>query len=817
MLTPISSHTVVCQDAGGRNAQENPSIRLLAVAALVVVTIVAVTSVLLLQQSRSRAITDTMRELSTGAVVLSEDTDRAFQALELIQSGLIERISSLGVTTPEEFIQRMSGADTYQTLHDEIAALPYIDGVSLVDWRGNLINSSRSWPLGRILNVADFSFFQVLGKESSPPTYLEEPVLSRTTNTWTVVLARKITAPNGELLGFVNCILQMNYFERFYKRISFGKDTAIILLRNDGVLLFSYPRRDQRIGQSLAKSPVFGIVRDTADRGGTRSVSQLDGQDRVIAAHALGHYPVLLAISIPVTSALEVWRIQAEQVAAVVVLLSLAIAGATLLGARHLKSQSRLSAAEAARSVAEAELKAARSADVKIRHMAQYDALTDLPNRVLFHEKLEHALGYARRGTLLALHFIDLDQFKAVNDTLGHPIGDRLLQAVAGRLLGNLRDTDTVARLGGDEFAIVQTALESPLDATAFAERTIAMLREPFAVDEHQIVIGASVGIAFAPQDAIDADQLLKCADLALYRAKVDGRGVYRLFHAEMDARMQARRVMELDLHQALYAGQFELFYQPLIDLRIKRTVGFEALLRWRHPTKGIILPEQFIPLAEETGMIVPIGELVLRQACAAAAKWPDELKVAVNLSAAQFKSNNLVTATMSALHESGLDPHRLELEITETVMLQDTELTLTALHRFQDLGIQIAMDDFGTGYSSLNYLRRFPFNRIKIDQSFVRELGKKADCMAIVRAVAAIGNDLGMAITAEGVETRQQRDTLERAGCTEFQGFLFSRPVPGDRVIDLLRTMAIGDDLLPSADERTPLRIEEQVTPAGT
>ena len=420
-----------------------------------------------------------------------------------------------------------------------------------------------------------------------------------------------------------------------------------------------------------------------------------------------------------------------------------------------------------------------RKTAARIAHLANHDALTDLPNRVLFHERLEHGLTYARRGHLLALHCLDLDQFKTVNDTLGHPIGDRLLQAVAGRLLGHLRETDTVARLGGDEFAIVQTAIGSPTDASRLADKLIALIEAPFEIDGNQIVIGTSIGIAFAPHDGLDADQLLKCADLALYRAKVDGRGIYRLFHADMDASMQARRALELDLRGAMRDGQFELFYQPLVDLRSKRVAGFEALLRWRHPTKGLISPDRFIPLCEETGMIVQIGEWVLRQACATAAGWQGDLKVAVNLSAVQFRSHDLVATIVASLHESGLHPSRLELEITETVMLHETDSTLTTLHRLQELGIRIAMDDFGTGYSSLSYLRLFPFDRVKIDQSFVRELGKQTDCMAIVRAVATLGNDLGMAITAEGVETRQQLETLERAGCTEVQGYLFSRPVP--------------------------------------
>ena len=444
-----------------------------------------------------------------------------------------------------------------------------------------------------------------------------------------------------------------------------------------------------------------------------------------------------------------------------------------------------------------------RAAEARITHLGHHDALTGLPNRVLFREMFEHALAFARRGHLLALHYLDLDQFKAVNDTLGHPIGDRLLQAVADRLRDSLRETDTVARLGGDEFAILQTTLASPLEATGLAGRLIETIEAPFDIAGHQIVIGTSIGIAFAPQDGVDADQLLKCADLALYRAKVDGRGVYRLFQAEMDAAMQARRVLELDLRVALQAGQLELFYQPLIDVPARRINGCEALLRWRHPTQGLVPPDRFIPLAEETGMTVPIGEWVLRQACTDAADWPDHMKVAVNLSVVQFRSRNLVDTVVAALRESGLPASRLELEITETVMLQDTDATLATLRQLCALGIHIAMDDFGTGYSSLSYLRRFPFDRIKIDQSFVRGLGTQDDCSAIIRAVIGLGRALGMAVTAEGVETRQQLDALERAGCTEIQGYLFSRPAPLAKLRELLRSMPIIAQVWPPRGTR--------------
>ncbi|HEY2616033.1 MAG TPA: EAL domain-containing protein [Acetobacteraceae bacterium] len=433
-----------------------------------------------------------------------------------------------------------------------------------------------------------------------------------------------------------------------------------------------------------------------------------------------------------------------------------------------------------------------RRTEARMVHLAHHDALTDLPNRALFHKQLKNALAFARESECLALLCLDLDQFKAVNDTLGHPVGDALLLAVADRLVRRTRETHTVARLGGDEFAIIQAPIAKLTEAVGLADRLIELFDEPFDVAGHRIVIGTSIGVAFAPQDGADADQLLKSADLALYRAKLDGRGVYRLFRAEMDAQMQERRLLELDLRQALSAGQFELFYQPQVNLRIGEVTGFESLLRWHHPERGLVSPATFIPLAEEIGLIVPIGEWVLRQACATAASWPSDIRVAVNLSAAQFKSLNLVAVVSQALRASGLAPERLELEITETVMLQDTDATMATLHQLRALGAGIAMDDFGTGYSSLSYLRCFPFDRIKIDQSFVRELSTRRDCGAIVRAVAGLSAELGMATTAEGVETREQLDLLVSAGCTEVQGYLFSPAVPSEAVIGVLDTIAI-------------------------
>src|SRR5882724_8885717 len=421
-----------------------------------------------------------------------------------------------------------------------------------------------------------------------------------------------------------------------------------------------------------------------------------------------------------------------------------------------------------------------RQSEVKIEYMAHHDALTELANRVLLNERLEQTLG---RDEMVAVHHLDLDQFKAVNDTFGHHAGDKLLKIVAERLCGQVRDTDTIARMGGDEFVIVQAPIADPADATALAQRVIQLLSEPYAIDGHQAVIGASVGISVGPVDGTSPDKLLRNADLALYRAKGDGRGTFRFFEPVMDLQMQTRRLMEQDLRKALPAGEFELHYQPVVNLASKDISGFEALIRWNHPTKGMISPTSFIPLAEEIGFIVPMGEWVIKQACTTAAQWPDNLNVAVNISAVQFRNPGLMQVIVGALAASRLPPTRLEIEITETVLLQNKETTLELLHQLRALGVRIAMDDFGTGYFSLTYLQCFPFDKIKIDRSFVKDITENPGSLNIVRAVAAVANGMGMTATAEGVETSEQLVKITSEACTEMQGYLFSKPLPAAEI----------------------------------
>ncbi len=430
-----------------------------------------------------------------------------------------------------------------------------------------------------------------------------------------------------------------------------------------------------------------------------------------------------------------------------------------------------------------------KRAEARLAFMAQHDSLTGLPNRTLLRQQMDEMLQHSRRSSdKVAVLMLGLDNFKAVNDTLGHGVGDKLLRGVAKRLRSTLREEDALARLNSDEFTIVQSGVVRPEDAVLLAKRILDAIGEPYLLDGHSVVIGASIGIAMSPGDGEDSEKLLKSADMALSRAKREFRGTFSFFEAEMDARAQSRRKIEIDLRDAIQNEGLRPYYQPLVDLASGRITGFEALVRWPHPERGMISPGEFIPVAEETGLINPLGGLMLHRACMDAAQWPDDVRVAVNLSPLQFRTGNLLSLVTDALKRSGLPARRLELEITETLLLEKSSQVLATLHALRALGVRMSMDDFGTGYSSLSYLRSFPFDKIKIDQSFVRDLGANRDAQAIVRSIVSLGIGLGVTITAEGVETEAELSCLRAEGCHEGQGFLFSRARPNAEVVSLLQ-----------------------------
>ena len=427
-----------------------------------------------------------------------------------------------------------------------------------------------------------------------------------------------------------------------------------------------------------------------------------------------------------------------------------------------------------------------KRADERIRHLAHFDALTDLPNRVLFQEQFVKALSQIVHGEQVALLYIDIDEFKSVNDSLGHRIGDELLKSVAASLCSCLDDEDIIARLGGDEFAVVQTAVKNSEDVAALVTRIFQSIREPRECLGNIMTTDASIGIALASQNGSDVDQLLRNADLAMYSAKAAGRRTCRFFEPEMDVRMKARHSLEIDMRQALSEGSFEVHYQPIVDLQSNQVSGCEALLRWHHRQRGMVSPADFIPVAEDTGLINLLGEWVLMTACMEASKWPDDVKVAVNVSPVQFRSDTFPLKVIAALAASGLSASRLELEITEAVLIRDDD-ALAILHDLRAIGVRIALDDFGTGYSSLSYLRRFPFDKIKIDRCFIEDIAEPSGGASIVQAVVSIAAIRHIITTAEGVETEQQREVLRALGCTQMQGYLFSSAKPAAEIEQLL------------------------------
>ncbi len=449
------------------------------------------------------------------------------------------------------------------------------------------------------------------------------------------------------------------------------------------------------------------------------------------------------------------------------------------------------------------DITAQRRAEEKVSYMAHYDGLTDLPNRFLFNDRLYHAL---RRDERAALLFMDLDHFKAVNDTLGHAFGDKLLQVTARRIESTIGKRAMLARLGGDEFAILLTGARVK-DAEAVAAKVIKVMEQRFSLDDHDVVVGVTIGIAMAPEDGHDVETLLRNADLALYAAKGMGRNRFVRYESGMDEAAKERRLLELDLRGALGKQEMCLHYQPLVDTKSGAITGYEALVRWVHPTRGTVMPSNFIPIAEETGLIVQLGEWVIRQALADLKDWSDHLGVSINLSPAQMRSPALISTVVNAIAANGVDPARICMEITETVLMQDSEANIDTLHKLREIGVQIALDDFGTGYSSLNYLRSFPFSKIKIDRCFVSEIDSREDCRAIIRSVVSLANSLGMSTTAEGVERIEQVEHLRIEGCGEMQGFLYSEAVPVDQLTDLRSTRPTAPAAVPF-----PVKAETQI-----
>ena len=713
--------------------------------------------------SHNNALADNERELSNTALILAEHSERTFQAVDLIHASIQERMNSLGIDSRQAFEQRMSGRDVHLMLKDKIGNLPQIAVACLTSVDGVLINFTRSYP-SMNLDVSDRDYIDALRSDPELISFVSRPLLNPSTGERTLYFARKFIAKNGEFVGIVGVGVDLAYFETFFSSVTLRQSAAIGLFRRDGLLLARYPKIDPTIGLNLTHgTPLQELTNRVTDRA-MRSDRWIDGSDRLMVAHNLRDYPIVITAETRVSSAFAGWYQQTKWLIILtsVSLCSIGLCSFVLLR-QWLKNHNR------------------------IVYLAHYDALTGLPNRALFNEKLDQSLSAVSGGLQLALHYLDLDQFKNVNDTLGHPVGDQLLKAVAARLRSCVGELDIAARLGGDEFAIIQFPVTKHSDIIDFSKRIHDEIRKPFDLGGQRLVADVSIGISVAPDDGLDATRLLKCADLALYEAKNKGRARHCFFAPEMDIRVTSRRALECDLRMAIAAGELEVYYQPLINIASNKIVGCEALVRWPHVERGMISPAEFIPIAEESGLIVPLGEWVLRTACAQAANWPGDLRIAVNVSPIQFKTGNVLSVIMSAIATAGLRAERLEIEITEALLLHDDEQTMTVLNRLRQIGVRIAMDDFGTGYSSLAYLHRFPIDKVKIDRCFIEAVSRNEASIAVVQAVIGIAHSRKIATTAEGVETDEQLDALRRLGCTEMQGYLFSPALCASDVLQLL------------------------------
>jgi diguanylate cyclase (GGDEF)-like protein len=874
-----------------RSAIRNP-LNWLIVGGVLLVSSIVIGTAITATSFRQRAVENTQRELENTVLLLTRHFDRELQNFEEAQKDIVRRIEASGVDSPSAFKHEMSTEDVHKRLEAAVGATVDISGINVFDARGQLINSSRSWPVPDV-NIADRGYFRQFASDKFAPAVLLEAVNSRFTGGWTTVIARKVVGPAGQLLGVVTRGISPANLERFFESLKLGDGSSISLSHRDGTLLARYPHIEKMIGQNFSTAPVQQVL-SRADSGTIRLISPIDGEDRLASTRALSEFPLSVLATTTVATALADWRSQTRFLIVAAGLAALAIAFTLSLVVRklsnqHTESECRLAlekerldtainnmsqglllydsearlvlsnrrylemynlsedvvkpgfpfrdliayrketgsfpgnvdafCSEVLRNVAQkratrniVETADGRSvqivnqplanggwvatqeditdrtrAEKQIARLAHYDALTDLPNRVSFRARLEQELKRTKRGEQLAVLYIDIDEFKTVNDTLGHSVGDELLKGVAERLRRCIRETDIVARLGGDEFAIVQVCAERASDVVELVQRIYSAIREPLDCLGHQVTADASIGIALAPNDASDLDQLLKNADLAMYSAKADGRRTYRFFEAEMDARAKARHTLEVDIRQAIVDDAFEVHYQPIVNLESNEVVCCEALLRWSHPVRGMVSPAEFIPIAEETGLICQIGDWVLDTACTEALNWPKSVRLAVNVSPVQFRNPGFALKVASALAATGLNPNRLELEITEAIVIRDDEAAIIMLQQLRATGVRIALDDFGTGYSSLSYLRRFPFDKIKIDRSFIADIAEVEGSSSIVQAVINIAKTRNITTTAEGVETKDQQDELRILDCTEMQGFLFSAAKPASEIRTLL------------------------------
>jgi diguanylate cyclase (GGDEF)-like protein len=796
-------------------------LRLIAVGTALLILLLLLTNVAVILHLRTRALVDEEHRLKSFSLILAEEADRSFQSVDLVISSVAEGLAAEGATDSASFDQKMGSHDIHLLLQEKISGLPQLDAVTVISSEGKLVNFSRSWPIPEV-DVSDRRYYQALKDDANLKSYISEPVQNRGTSVWTIFLAHRVSGANGEFLGIILGAIKMRYFEDFYRIISSQSGGSIALVRLDGVTLTRFPRTDT-IGQvfSNAQRMLGG-----GTSGSLREPSPIDGQMSIKAAHRLTNYPVFVIAAKSEHAALADWRSFALQMSLGALGCTIAIAAAGFAFGRQWKHKERLAESQAELGRQEERTVAMRTAAelahataLEMTRSSEHDALTGLPNRLLLNDRIGQAIAAAKRHKkTVAVLFLDLDGFKHINDSLGHAIGDKLLQSIAKRLVKCVRASDTVSRQGGDEFVVLLAEVEQSEDAAIATSRIIKALTEPHSIDQHELHvraaiaakkmlqavagahsidrhdlhITASIGVSVYPDDGGDAETLIQHADTAMYQAKENGRQNYQFFKPDMNDRAVERQSIEEGLRRALKRREFTLHYQPIMDLATQAITGAEALIRWRHPTRGMIPPLQFIPVAEDCGLMLPIGRWVLREACRQAQAWVEAgfpmRTIAVNVSALEFRDENFLRGLLAILRETGLDPRLLELELTESVLMKNPGAAASILQSLRAKGVRVAIDDFGTGYSSLGYLQKFPLDVLKIDQSFLRQIGTPGADTSIVTAVIAMAQSLNLWVVAEGVETPEQLEFLRAHRCDAAQGYYFSRPVSPEQFAKLLR-----------------------------
>jgi diguanylate cyclase (GGDEF)-like protein len=737
---------------------------------LALIIAVATGDAALIDYMKQDAINDASRDAKNLAFVLAEQAGQKLDAANVLASQVADYFEEQRISSSTQLEEVAAAVSVTKSLQEKVSFLHHISNIKITSASGKLINRSRA----DLLSGSDLSDREYVKKALQSEPYalvVSDSVQARSWGEWELAFSKRISARDGTAIGVVSAVLNLGDLEQLVSNLTNGPNSTVALYRRDGKMLARHPRVPVEVGRihSLMSDIRADVLR-----------ASVQGKEQIVASVPLLYFPAITVVvkaSVDDVIAGRQNEIFAALVGGVLVCASLLILALLLANHSEQIARNRANAAvlKTTREAESAERK-------KLECLARHDSLTALPNRRFFYEELCRNVGPDKPG-LAAVLYLDLDRFSTVNDRFGHSHGDQLLVQVAARLSACTGSETLLARLGGDEFAILLRVRSTRSEVSSLAKRLLRAFQEPFLLSHRNIVIGVSIGIAFFPDDASDPDEVVRKADLALYSVKKTGHGRFEFFSPLMEQSARARLELEQDLRDAITAGQFCLHFQPQVLLNTGEIVGFEALIRWNHPIKGVIGPDKFIPMAEKTGLIGPIGEWVIREGCRVASNWPAHLRLAVNVSATQFDSTDLVRVVLASLQKSGMSPDRLEIEVTESAMLNQSIHALPVLHELKQLGLTIAMDDFGTGYSSLSCLTLFPFDKLKIDKSFVITMRSREDCATIIQSTTMLAHNLRMVSVAEGVETVSDLLEARRLGCIQGQGYLFGAPMPEHEV----------------------------------